>query len=451
MPPTDDTKRLISAPEIEAAVLGAVLVNEEAIDRAISILGPDSRAFSDKRNQTVYDAMLALKSNGEPLDVVSIGERLRIMGKFGDVGGYAYLSELSSATVVSAHISHHCRIVIERAIRRTAINYHEHMIRECQKPDADAFDLLELSERAVADLRKRFVRKTARKDGHERFMEDIHNPQAYLKTGIPKVDRHQKGFPLGDYITLGARPSVGKTAMITTLAKNYAWCYGRPSHIISIEMSEEKMRARFAANIENVDMRDIKCEKPGQHVLEALEQASIALDERGITIEDDCPSDIVSICNSIALSPADIVFVDHLQLIRSTLKTGDLRQQFTQITGLLKDVAKSKNKVLIVASQLTRASEKERRNPQLSDLRESGSIEQDSVTVIFLHEPEKAKNDERHVDVVESKWICAKDRDGETGAATIMFDKPHMRFFDAADYAPDSVRGNDEKNKDLPF
>jgi replicative DNA helicase len=424
--------------QAEEAVLGSILKNPSSVVRVADFLRPED--FYDRRHAQVFRAMLSLFTDGIPIDYHSTADRLQQHGTYESAGGLLYLSELNLATPSAAHIEHYGRIVERTSIMRQLISRAQ-MIAEIGYQDRDAPDkALEKAESLIFAIQERRRSRDFRslEDVLAEYMEQIVALQEGeatrygIPTGYADLDKLLGGFQRTDLIILAARTSVGKTSFALNLAVNAAVKQNATVAIFSLEMSAEQLASRLLSMESGVDSPRIRSAHLNEQESRKLDAAMNHLAKAPIWV-DDTPSIPIMELRSKARRLAaeqnlDMIVVDYLQLIAS--ESGESRvQELGQISRALKALARELRVPILALSQLSRAVEQRTPHiPQLSDLRESGALEQDADVVVFIYRDEKYNPDTDKKGVADI--IVAKHRNGPTGQVQLLFLERTTKFLD---------------------
>jgi len=388
--------------EAEEAVLGAILVNPRCLDKVISTLKPEY--FYKPAHRYIYEAILQLTNRNEVIDIVSVSDTLNINQKLELVGGRAFINDLSLKCIHTANVKYYADMVEEKALKRSLINAGSEII-------TSGYDLCSSEES---------LEKAEKLD----------------------LDELTNGFQKSDLIILAARPAMGKTAFALNIAQNVALKYKKNVAIFSLEMSKEQLVQRLMCAEAEVESQRVKTGNMQAQDWEKLANAMNALSESSIWI-DDTPgatlTDIRAKCRRLAMTQElNLIVIDYLQLMETGGRDLERTQQISQISRGLKLLAKELNVPVIALSQLSRATEQRTdKRPQLSDLRDSGSIEQDADIVMFIYRGEyyaqkgQVEGDEAE-ELAKSKGeaevIIAKHRSGPTGTVELIFQKNITKF-----------------------
>ncbi len=452
-----------SAPEIEASVLGAMLIEKEAVPKAIELLKTNS--FYLREHQLIFEAMIHLFDLGEPIDTVTVYEELKKREQTDSSGGAVYLSKLSQNISSAANIEFHAKIILEKEILRGLITSAHEIARSAYDGTEDAFDLLDIAESKIFEITESHLKKSyqgmdrAVRDALE-YIEAIHSnttKKFSVPTGFYELDELLGGFQKSDLIIIAARPSMGKTALALSLARNAAIEHKVPIGIFSLEMSTMQLVIRLLCAEGRLNAHLVRTGKLPNEEGVKLSKNAHKLIEAPLFV-DDTPAQTVLEIRAKARrlkSEHDIgmIIIDYLQLMQGPSNSESREREISHISRSLKSLAKELNIPVVALAQLNRAVEaRTDKRPQLSDLRESGSIEQDADVVIFLNRPEyygimKNENGDSNEGVAEI--IIGKQRNGPTGTIRLAFIKDYARFENLAharqieEYSSVNVGGED--------
>lgn len=425
--------------EAEQAVLGAILINPTAITRVIESLIPES--FYRKAHKDIYNAVLELFNNNEPIDVVTVSEHLRDIGKLDIVGGRSYINDLALSVITTANIEHYAKIISEKATLRELIKAGTEIV-SLSYGDADTDRVMDTAEKLVFSIAQKKVGENLIpiKDIVSRsydMIESRYNNRDEL-TGVPSgfydLDNMTAGFQRSDLIILAARPSMGKTAFCLNLALEAAVKNNIPVAIFSLEMSKEQLAQRMLCSEAEIDANRLRTGHMQTEDWGRLTDAMGILADAPIFIDDSPGASVMEIrakCRRLCMEHKNLgmVIIDYLQLMEGK-STGriDRVQEISAISRGLKNLAKELDVPIIALSQLSRAVESRQcKKPMLSDLRESGSIEQDADIVIFIY-----REDYYDPDNGEKKGkveiIVAKQRNGPVGTVNLLFQSNITKF-----------------------
>lgn len=437
------------APELEEAVLGAIMLEKEKLAEVLEII-QSVECFYVDANQKIYAAIRRLFDKGSPVDLLTVTEELRKSNELEIVGGAYYLTRLTMSVVSSAHVEAHARIVMEKFIQRELIRISGNVIGDAYEDSTDVFDLLDKAESSLYEITDKHLRKNFKslKDVlvatvHE--IEENKNKKDDLTgvlSGYVPLDKLTSGWQKTDLIILAARPSVGKTAFALNLAMNAAMNSAKPYPVavFSLEMGAGQIVKRMLSAITEVPMESITRGRMEEHEFVQLTQRMNKLAKAPIYLDDQAALNIFELrAKARRLKQRhdiQLIIIDYLQLMQAnTDKGGNREQEISKISRDLKALAKELDIPIIALSQLNRSveSRKESKVPQLSDLRESGAIEQDADLVMFLYRPEYygINNDEMGQPVAGETHIhVAKHRNGSTDTVKVRFIKEYQRFVD---------------------
>lgn len=433
-----------SAPDIEMSVLGAMMIEKEAVSKVISMI--DTSVFYLKEHQIIFEAIKKLFESNEPIDYVSIYEELKKNEKIDEAGGIAYLTKLSQNISSAANIEYHTRIILEKSILRKLITTSHSIAQVSYEGTEDAFDILDLAERQIFEISESFMKKSytdMEKAVYQalEYIEAIHSNEEMKKFAVPtgfyELDDKLGGFHKSDLIILAARPSMGKTALALTLARNAAIEYKVPIALFSLEMDTLQLVLRLICAEGRLDAHKVRTGRlPNEEGIKLGKIAS-KLIEAPIYIDDSPSQSILEIRAKSRRLKAEknigLVVVDYLQLIQGPSNSESREREISYISRSLKALAKELNIPVLALSQLNRMVEtRHDKKPQLSDLRESGSIEQDADVVMFLNRPEYYGITNFPEDGLSTEGVAeviiAKQRNGPVGEVRLMFKKEYARF-----------------------
>ena len=435
------------APEMEKAVLGALMIDKEAYLEVCNLLRPDS--FYEPRNQTVYEAIQRLSMDDSPVDVLTVTDRLEKMGKLDEVGGPVYITELSSMVATSANIEYYANVVAEKYLSRQMVHYVGVVGKKVFDETYDIKDILDEAESTLFELSQKNMKKdysvlSSIVDKAVELVKIAHannGGTTGISTGFTRLDDMTCGWQNSDLVIIAGRPAMGKTAFALSLAKNIAADQKIPMAFFSLEMSDVQLTNRLISNA---------CKIEGKKLLSGqLDRADWLKLDRKIDILKDAP---LYIDDTEGLSVMDLrskarrlvkehgvrlIMIDYLQLMTASgMKYNSRQEEVSLISRSLKGLAKELNIPVLALSQLNRGVESrvgaEGKRPQLSDLRESGAIEQDADMVVFLHRPEYygiVMSPDGSIDYHQkAEVIISKHRKGGTGIIMMEFKGEYTRF-----------------------
>jgi replicative DNA helicase len=425
----------------EKALLGAIILKPDVMHDVAVTVYPES--FYADKHRAIYEAISHIFSNGDPVDTVSVITKLKDMGQLDRVGGPAYVTELIETVPAAGNAMYYSEQVQQKAVLRGLIHAADD-IAEIGYSDPESVDeALDQAEKKIftatqAPTAQKFRPiGTALHEAWERFEHLSENPEE--KRGVPSgftsLDNLLSGFQKSDLVILAARPSMGKTTFALDIARNAALNYGASVGIFSLEMSDQQLVDRMLAAESGVDSWKLRTGKlNNDQEYEALQGAMTKLSKAPIHIIDEAAMNIVKMRSAARrLSNEhglDMLIVDYLQLMSPTLtKNSDsMVQQVTEISRSLKILARELMVPVIALSQLSRAVEQRGGKPRLSDLRDSGSIEQDADVVMFIHREDKMNKDKEAERPNIAEILVEKHRNGAVGSAELYFDGTHVRF-----------------------
>lgn len=426
--------------EAEASLLGALLIDADAIVKIADIIATDD--FYDERNKRIFEAIHQLYEKHSPIDVLTLSDQLKGTGFLDMVGGPSYLTELTNFVPTAAHAEQYAQIVAQKAMRRRLIKASQDIVGLGFDEGRNLQEVIEEAESRLFEVSQRHVKQdvtsleTILAESFDR-LDELHKDKGKIRgvpTGFKDMDNILAGLQRSDLFILAARPSMGKTALALNLAHNVALQASEPVLMFSLEMSKEQLVDRMLAMESGVDawalrtgnLTDADFEKIG-HAMGSLSEAQIYIDDTpGITV-----SDLRTKARREAHQhPLGLIIVDYLQLMSGGAKfggEGNRVQEISEISRGLKGIARELNVPLIALSQLSRSVEsRSPQIPQLADLRESGSIEQDADVVAFIYREDyyNPETDRRNITDIFIK----KHRNGPTGGVELYFDKEKQRF-----------------------
>ena len=445
------------APDLEEAVLGACMLEKDTFAQVLEII-QSAECFYVDAHQKIYGAMRTLFDKGTPVDLLTITEELRKTNELEIIGGAYYLTRLTMSVLSSAHVEAHSRIVMEKFIQRELIRISGSVISDAYEDSTDVFDLLDKAESGLYEITDKHLRKNFKslQEVLVRTMNEIDENRKKTDdiTGVPslfkELDALTGGWQKTDLIILAARPSVGKTAFTLNLAMNAAMNVGKqyPVALFSLEMGAGQIVKRMLSAVTDVSMDAITRGKMAEHEFIQMSQRMGKLAQAKIFIDDQAALNIFELrAKARRLKQKhdiQMILIDYLQLMQGSVeKGGNREQEISKISRDLKALAKELEVPIIALSQLNRSVEtrKESKIPQLSDLRESGAIEQDADLVMFLYRPEYhgITNDAMGETIEGETHIhIAKHRNGSTGMVKVRFIKEYQKFVDLEDNRFDS-------------
>ncbi len=452
------------AVDLEEAVLGAIMLEKDALTAVIDILKPE--VFYKEAHQTIFAAVTRLFAKSEPVDILTVTEELKNSGELDVVGGAYYITQLTNRIASAANVEYHTRIITQKFIQRELIRISSDIIKEAYEDTTDVFDLLDRAEQSLFSVSETNLRRNY-DDMHSLVKEAIteiqaaRDQEAHLKgvpSGFTEVDRVTSGWQRSDLIILASRPGMGKTAFALSMARNIAVDFKRPVAIFSLEMSSIQLVTRLISSETQLSADKLKKGNLENYEWEQLNAKINNLVDANILIDDTPALTIFELrakCRRLkAQHDIEIVFLDYLQLMSGTSETrGNREQEISTISRSLKALAKELNIPIVALSQLSRAVETRggSKKPILSDLRESGAIEQDADLVLFLFRPEYYRIDEDEEGNTTKGFAevsIAKHRNGALKDIPLKFVAQYARFEDAetSDYFPEDGTEYDYPN-----
>ncbi len=436
--------------EAEMSVLGAMLLDKHSIDKAQQLLKPES--FYILKHRIIFEAIHELYVPNIGVDIVTLSEKLRNLGELESIGGTLYLVELMTKTPTTANIEHHSNIVQEKYLKRQMIQVAGTILNNCYDQTSDALEEIDRAEAEIIKIAEQRIRKSylsLNTLAHEAYslIEQLKEKSEPGLTGVPsgyyELDKHTGGFQKSDLIIFAGRPSMGKTALALSIARNVAKEYKIPVAFFSIEMSAIQLVIRLISAEAKIDQQKIRTgrisNKDTDLILKALGKlAGVPL------IIDDSPMltlmELKAKCRRMQVEHnIELVIIDYLQLMHPP-KAESREREISIISRSLKQLAKELKIPIIALAQLNRSVEsRSDKRPYLSDLRESGSIEQDADVVLFVHRPDYygiQTYDDNSKTEGTAEIIIGKQRNGPTGTAKLAYLKDYARFENLSYYEP---------------
>ncbi len=437
--------------EAEAAVLGSMLIERNAVEKALDALS--ERDFYQETHRRIFSAMAAIYERGEAVDVVTVSAELKKSKFLDEIGGMAGLTVLVHKVATAAHVDYYARIVKNKSILRELISVATGVVAECYQEAKDPSHILDEAQEAVLRVSEKQVSRgiaTVEELTHEVIaqIEAAHKRKAAvtgISSGLRDFDRLTTGFQKSDLILIAARPSQGKTALALNIASNVVLSKEPKSVLFfSMEMSKHAIMERMIAAEAGVDLQKVKTGFFPREKWTDLTNAAARFSESPLYVVDTPGLSVLNV-RSMARQLAvdlrrkgkslDLLILDYLQLMRGSSSRMESRQQeVSEISRGLKYLARDLNIPVIALSQLSRRPEEKGRSdsrPQLSDLRESGALEQDADLVAFIYREAYYKQNDPSVDDKKAEIIISKQRQGPTGIVNVMFLRQYTRFVDA--------------------
>jgi replicative DNA helicase len=449
--------------DAEQSVLGAVLIDQNAIEKCQELLGPDD--FYREAHSALFEAFLSLSSKSEPIDTITVAEELRRREQLEMVGGASYLIALLDAVPSSANVEHYAKIVRDKAVQRRLIDAAQEVVGLARNPDVDDVnELVDKAERLVFGVAQRSMNQFFSPlpplllSVYERaeVLNELKQRVSGLRTGIDDFDMVTSGLQNSDMIIVAARPSMGKTSFCLSVAQHIALRENKTVAVFSLEMSKEQLAMRMLCSEAQVSSHRVRTGHLVDEDWDRLARVVQSMYEAPIYIDDNTEANVLTMrakCRRLqAERGLGLVIVDYLQLMRSHRKIENRVQEIGDIARGLKSLARELNVPVIALSQLSRAVEhRENKRPMLSDLRESGSIEAEADLVCFLYRESYYKmkeamvagdEEERdHEQMEETEIIIGKHRNGPTGMVKVGFLSEYAKFANLVQNMEDGSTG----------
>jgi replicative DNA helicase len=458
------------AVDLEEVVLGAMMIDKKGVDEVIDILHPE--VFYKDAHRYIYEAVFKLFESSEPVDLLTVSAQLKKDERLEAVGGDFYLIGLTQKVASSAHIEFHARIILQKYIQRSLIKISSEIIEEAYDDGTDVFDLLDNAESKLYEVTQGNLKRSAETAQNlviqaKKKIEEISNKEGLsgIPSGFEKVDRLTSGWQPSDLIIIAARPGMGKTALTLSMARNMAVNSNIPVAFFSLEMSSVQLITRLISAETGLSSEKLRTGRLEKHEWEQLNVKVKTLEKAPLFI-DDTPSLSIFDLRAKARRLASqhkirVIVLDYLQLMTAggTQKGGNREQEISTISRNLKALAKELNVPVIALSQLSRAVETRggSKRPILSDLRESGAIEQDADIVSFIYRPEYYKIDEwddeeRTPTQGQAEFIVAKHRNGGLDNIRLKFIAQLGKFDNLDDFdSPFEFQSKMNADEDNPF
>lgn len=429
--------------EAEQSVLGAMMVNKEAINTAVEIIRPED--FYKEVNKEIFEAILGLFNRNEPVDLITLSEELKRRGTLDSIGGITYIANLSTSVATTANTKYYCKIVEEKSILRRLINSSDEIITKAYEDNEDINALIEKAEKNIFD-----ITQGSHKEGFSPINEVLLSSFAQIEeraankggltgltTGFIDLDNKLSGLQKADLVLLAARPSMGKTAFGINIATNAAVKAGAKVAIFSLEMSKEQLVQRMISATSHVDLQKIISGDLVDNEWMQVVNSMGPLSQINVFIDDTAGISLMEMkakCRRLKIEKGlDLVLIDYLQLMQLDGHTESRQQEISAISRGLKGLAKEMECPVIALSQLSRAPElRADHRPILSDLRESGAIEQDADVVMFLYRDEYYHQESEKKNIGEV--IIAKHRNGPTGNVELVWKGQYTKFLNKENY-----------------
>ena len=457
--------------EFEQAVLGALMIDGRSVDKVINIFQDNDNVFYRGEHREIYKSILALYRDTRPIDLLTVSQNLRERAMIDYVGGDVYLVQLTGRVTSAANVEYHARIVQQKYFQRSLIGLSQDIISRSYDDTTDVFDLLDDAESGIFEITNANIKKSYEKAENlvpqaiKRIEELSKNVGGLsgLPSGFRDVDKVTAGWQNTDLIVIAARPGMGKTAFIVSMARNMAVKHSVPVAIFSLEMSSVQLITRMISSEIGVSSRVLREGSLNEEEWKRLRDNTHQLANAPIYI-DETPGlsllDFRSKARRLVSQGVKIIFIDYLQLMtvkNSSDKTGNREQEISLISRTLKAVAKELNIPLIALSQLSRGVEAQagHKRPMLQHLRESGAIEQDADIVSFIYRPEYYKltewDDEARTSCLgQAEFIIAKHRNGESKNVRLKF-TGHLALFSDLDIDAEMIENGPAMGSSAPY
>ena len=442
MPDSALEKPLPNNLDAERSVLGAILLDNHALNTAVETLKPED--FFLDQHRRVFTQMIALAESQQAIDLVTLTEELHRRGDLEGSGGAPYLASLADGMPRVSNVDHYARIVKEKAMLRNLIHATHSIQQRAFEGEDGADTILDNAESSIFAIAEDRIRagllpiKDIVRDNFERLERIFKEGKSItgISTGYAELDKLTSGLQNSELLILAARPSQGKTALALNLAENIAMRAGLPVAMFSLEMSKESLLQRLVASVAQIDGHKFRTGHLNREDWRRMTESLGTISASPLWIDDAGSISVLEIGAKARRLKRDkglsLLIVDYLQLITARGRFGNRQEEVSSISRSLKGLAKELQIPVLVLSQLTRAPEREERGPQLSDLRESGAIEQDADVVMFIYRPNFFKLDAAPEERDQADLLIAKQRNGPTDKVRFVFRSRITRFEEAA-------------------
>jgi len=430
--------------EAEQAVLGSILLENQTLIKALEVIS--DRHFYREAHRKIFAAILDLFERNEPIDLLTLAERLRKKNQLDEMGGISYLSDLLDRLPSAGNIRYHANLVKDKATLRSLISAATEIIAEGYEDTSDVDELLDRAERVIFEISSTKTRSTyvnisrVLKESFSTIERLFERKEAVtgVPTGFTKVDELTSGLQSSDLIIIAGRPGTGKTSLALNIAHHAAATCRIPVALFSLEMSKEQLIIRMLCSEAKINSIKLKTGYLSKSELKRLPEAAGVLSEAPIFIDDTPLLSVLEIRSKARRLQAEhnlgLIIIDYLQLIEARENKENRQQEISEVTRSLKALAKELGVPIVTLSQLSRAVEQRpNRRPQLSDLRESGAIEQDGDLIAFIYRDELYKQDSQ--DKGTAEILISKQRNGPTGMVKLKFFSEYTRFENLSDRA----------------
>ncbi len=440
--------------DAERSILGAILLDNHALNAAIENIKPED--FFLEQHRRVFNQMIALGEAQQAIDLVTLTESLHRVGELESSGGAPYLAALADGMPRVSNVEHYARIVREKALLRNLIHATHNIQQRALEGEDGADTILDNAESSIFAIAEDRIKaglipiKDIVRDNFERLEKIFREGKSItgVSTGYTELDKLLSGLQPSELLILAARPSQGKTALALNFAENIAIRAGKPVAFFSLEMSKESLLQRLVASVAQIDAHKFRSGHLSREDWRRMTEALGTISSAPLWIDDAGSTSVLEIGAKARRLKRDkglsLVVVDYLQLITGRGRFNNRQEEVSSISRGLKGLAKELQLPVLVLSQLTRAPEREERGPQLSDLRESGAIEQDADVVMFIYRPHWSKMDAAPEERDQAEIQVAKQRNGPTDKVRFVFRSRLTRFEEAApdafsQFAPDDM------------
>lgn len=430
--------------EAEQSVLGSMIIDKSAINTAVEIIRPED--FYKEANGEIYSAIIDLFNKNEPVDLITLQEELKRRDSLESIGGVTYLANLSGGIATSANTEYYCKIVDEKSTLRKLIHSSNDIIGKAYEDSEEVNAIIESAEKNIFDITQGSQREgfspinEVLLDSFAKIEEMAANKGGLtgLTTGFIDIDIKLSGLQKSDLVLLAARPSMGKTALGVNIATNSALKAGAKVAIFSLEMSKEQLVQRMIAGTAHVDLQKIISGRLDEGEWLNIINSMAPLSSANVYIDDTAGISLMEMkakCRRLKIEKGlDLIMIDYLQLMQMEGRQESRQQEISSISRGLKGLAKEMECPVVALSQLSRAPElRADHRPILSDLRESGAIEQDADVVLFLYRDDYYNEDSDKKNIGE--LIIAKHRNGPTGTLELVFKKEYTKFLNKESFA----------------
>jgi len=438
------------AVDVEEAVLGALMLERDAYVTVADIV--DTPSFYKEEHQKIFDAIKKLSGNEKPVDLLMVTQELKDREQLDEIGGPGYITQLTRRVASAAHIEFHARIIAQKFIQRELIRVSSEIQTKSYDDTIDVDDLIDFSESSLFQVAEGNIKKETRpiKPVLNEAIQQIEKARnqkdglSGVPSGFTALDRITSGWQRTDLIIIAARPAMGKTAFVLSMARNMAVDHNRPVAVFSLEMSSLQLVNRLIAAETELGAEKIKTGKLEEYEWHQLNQRIKSLDNAPLFIDDTPALSIFELrakCRRLKMQHnIEVIIVDYLQLMTAGSDSrGSREQEVSMISRSLKAIAKELDVPILALSQLNRSVEsREGKRPQLSDLRESGAIEQDADIVTFIHRPDYygiTEDESGNSLLGVAEIIIAKHRNGATADIHLRFKKELAKFMDMEPFA----------------